>query len=126
MGGLGLGNLEASVVRGDSGGPGLIGNKIAGVHASLQNGWGQFGSILYMSRVSDFVHNRDSLFDINDILQTPDDIVLDMDVQDDGNDLVDDQIHVELVGVNNNRVRITINGQERAWQTGTGKGHWFS
>ena len=87
MGGLGLGPLETTVVRGDSGGPGLVEGRIAGIHASVggSGGWGGFGNVLYMTRVSDFVQNRDALFDIHDIIEKPDDIVLDMNLQDAGN-----------------------------------------
>jgi Ca2+-binding RTX toxin-like protein len=115
MGGTGLpDNREAMVVRGDSGGPGLIDNQIAGIHASADNanGWGTFGSILYMTRVSSFTQNRDALFDIHDIIETPDDVVLDMNLQDDGNDGSADVINVQLIGLGDNRVQITINGQE--------------
>ncbi|MEQ1826376.1 MAG: calcium-binding protein [Pirellula sp.] len=112
MGGLGLGNLETSVVRGDSGGPGIVDGRIAGIHASvIGGGWGTFGNVLYMTRVSDFVQNRDPLFDVHDLIETPDDIVLDMNLQDAGNDGDDDLVEVQLVGINDNRVRITINGE---------------
>ncbi len=115
MGGTGLpDNREAMVVQGDSGGPGLIDNQIAGIHASANNanGWGTFGSVLYMTRVSQFVQNRDPDFDIHDIIEAPDDVVLDMNLQDDGNDGNADVINVQLIGLGNNRVQITINGQE--------------
>ncbi len=64
-----------------------------------------------MTRVSDFVFNRDPLFDVFDIIETPDDIVLDMSLQDSGNNNLEDSIVAELVGPGNNRVQVSINGQ---------------
>ncbi len=72
--------------------------------------FGRFGSLLHMTRVSDFVFNRDSQFDVLNIIQAPDDIVLDMSLQDAGNDGSADAIDVELAGPGNSRVQISING----------------
>lgn len=112
MGDLGLGNLETTVVSGDSGGPGLVDDRIAGIHATVTGGgFGRFGTVLHMTRVSDFVFNRDPLFDAFDIIEKPDDIVLDMSLQDSGNNDLTDNIVVELVGPGDNRVQVSINGQ---------------
>src|ERR687897_621663 len=87
--------------------------RIAGIHASVSGGaFGTFGTVLHMTRVSQFVQNRDLLFDIHDLIEAPDDIVLDMNLQDDGNDGDADAIDVNLIGPGNNRVQITINGQQ--------------
>ncbi len=43
-------------------------------------------------------------------MATPDDIVLDMSLQDAGNDLQEDNIDVRLVGPSKNTVQISING----------------
>ncbi len=111
MGDLGEGNLETTVVAGDSGGPGLVDNKIAGIHASVTGGgFGRFGTVLHMTRVSDFVLNRDPSFDVLDIIHTADDVVLDMNLQDAGNNGLDDNIAVQLVGPGNNRIQVTLNG----------------
>ena len=114
--GLGLALLEAGLARGDSGGPDFIGDKIAGVNSAVDAaglaGFSAFGDNGYFTRVSNYTENRDPLFDIETIINAPDDVVLDMNFQDAGNDSLDDVVQVRRIGPNKNTVQITINGEE--------------
>lgn len=114
--GLGLGPQEVAVARGDSGGGALLGLKVAGINSAVDasglGGFSAFGDVNFFTRVSDFTNNRDPSFDIATILAKPGDIVLDMGVQDAGNDGVDDEILARRIGPNGQTVQLLINGQE--------------
>lgn len=102
---LGLGNGETATAAGDSGSPALLDNLIAGVNSYSTLG-NVFGDIDRFTRVSDFAAFVDN------VLDDPAAIVLDMAYQPSGGDGAADEIIARRDPNDTTRLQLLVNGAE--------------
>src|SRR5262245_29161668 len=114
---------ETFVAKGDSGGPDLLGGRIAGVHSAVRETFAatvllsgepesQFGERAFSTRVSSYAGWIDE-----QTRGTP--LVLDMSFQPDGNDGLRDKIDVRVIGGD---LQIRVNGRLYHSETATNVG----